>query len=86
MQGAFQRAIANVVKHGDKALKVLKEYLSKFPEYLRTYPPSHEIVLAPVGYQGFRWATQLDPVWNAYFLGLVIEIAPAIEAARISAD
>lgn len=24
--------------------------------------------LAPVGYAGFRWATQIDPLWNAYLL------------------
>ena len=42
--------------------------------------------MAPVGYMGFRWATQLDPLWNAYLLALVIELAPEIENARVSSD
>ena len=28
-------------------------------------------------------ATQIDPLWNAYLLALVIEIAPDLEAARV---
>ena len=36
-----------------------------------------------VGYTSFRWVTQIDPIWNAYLLGLVLSIAPAIEAERI---
>ncbi len=47
------------------------------------YPPITEGMLAAVGYTGFRWVTQIDPLWNAYFLGLVISIGPAIEAARL---
>lgn len=39
--------------------------------------------LAPVGYVGFRWATQIDPMWNAYLLSLLIQIADSIEATRI---
>src|ERR1700737_1588181 len=37
---------------------------------LALYPPTNNSALAPVGYSGFRWATQIDPLWNAYFLGL----------------
>jgi len=43
-------------------------------------------MLSAVGYSGFRWATQIDPIWNAYFLGLVLSIAEQIEAARILAN
>lgn len=46
-------------------------------------PPLVEGMLSPVGYTGFRWATQLDPLWNAYFLGLVISVGDAIEKARL---
>ena len=38
-------------------------------------PPDNINTLVPVGYTGFRWATQIDPLWNAYYLALVIEIA-----------
>ncbi|WIM97634.1 RNA-directed DNA polymerase [Actinoplanes oblitus] len=42
--------------------------------------------LAPVGYAGYRWTTQIDPAWNAYLLGVVTSLAPAIEAARIDPE
>jgi hypothetical protein len=42
--------------------------------------------LAPVGYAGYRWTTQIDPEWNAYLLGLVVSLAPDIEAARIDPE
>ena len=46
-------------------------------------PPDNINTLAPVGYTGYRWASQLDPLWNAYYLSLVIDMGPAIEAERI---
>jgi hypothetical protein len=49
-------------------------------------PPANQSLLAPVGYTGFRWATQLDPVWNAYLLALVISIGDDIEKQRIAVD
>jgi hypothetical protein len=49
-------------------------------------PPVVEGMLAPVGYTGFRWATQLDPLWNAYFLGLVLAAAEKIEKARLPVE
>lgn len=36
----------------------------------------------PVGYTGFRWATQIEPIWNAYYLSLVLRIAQEIEKKR----
>ena len=52
--------------------------------------------LAPVGYTGFRWAMQIDPIWNAAYLSWVLSIADQIEtdlplkfhpvAIRVSAD
>jgi len=43
----------------------------------------HEEGLTAVGYNGFRWATQMDPFWNAYLLGLVIAIGDNIERERV---
>jgi hypothetical protein len=50
---------------------------------LETNPPENINTLAPVGSMGFRWATQIDPLWNAYYLALVVKLGTAIESARI---
>jgi hypothetical protein len=55
-----------------------------FEAQLAKNAPDNINTLAPVGYTGYRWASQLDPLWNAYYLSLVIEMGPAIESARIS--
>jgi hypothetical protein len=49
-------------------------------------PPQNLGALAPAGYSGFRWATQIDPVWNVAYLGWVLSIAEEIEAVRIPAS
>lgn len=71
-------------------LKEVATYLLKankdFDQFLTAYPPSNYGTLAPVGYTGFRWATQIDPIWNVYFLALVIEVASKIEAVRIPVE
>ncbi|TBW34519.1 hypothetical protein EYW49_18200 [Siculibacillus lacustris] len=59
------------------------EYDQNFTDYLVRFPPSNINALTPVSYYGFRWATQLDPIWNAYLLSCVIAISDKIEAARI---
>ena len=67
----------------DKTLALLNELHSNFSTFLSSYPPVNQSSLCPVGYTGFRWGTQIDPIWNLYFLSLVIEISPEIEKARI---
>jgi hypothetical protein len=57
-----------------------------FDGWLRSYPVSFTTALSSVGYNGFRAATQIDPIWNAYLLALLIEIGPDIEKARIPTD
>lgn len=102
MREYFERAIANIIKHGDtdifpypienlifydkkqETIDLLLELNKDFANNLASYPPSNNSALAPVGYTGFRWATRIDPIWNAYFLGLVISIADKIEEARIA--
>jgi len=64
-------------------ISLLCEIHNEFEKWINIQPPSNESQLAPVGYSGFRWVTQLDPFWNAYFLGLVISIGEKIENARI---
>lgn len=64
--------------------KLLVKINKEFDDRINTDPPYNENLLAPIGYTGFRWVSQLDPLWNAYFLGLVLSIANQIEACRIS--
>jgi hypothetical protein len=64
-------------------LGALEVIHSDFDAQLAQNPPDNINTLASVGYTGYRWAAQLDPLWNAYYLSLVIEMGPAIEAARI---
>jgi hypothetical protein len=69
-------------KRGD-CVALLNDIHRDFEGSLSRYPPVHDAALAPVNYTGFRWATQLDPLWNLYFLALVLAIAENIEAARL---
>lgn len=49
--------------------------------------PSDDIrSLVAIHHTGFRWATQLDPVWNAIFLGCVLSIAEQIEKHRLGTE
>jgi hypothetical protein len=67
-------------------LAILQQLDNAFNEWLASYPVASVKSLASVGYSGFRAGTQIDPIWNAYFLASVIEIAPEIEHARLGAD
>lgn len=67
----------------DDVLGLLTDIDKGFDQYLSDYPPENVSALSPVGYTGYRWATQIDPAWNAYYLALAIESGTAIEAARL---
>ena len=67
----------------DEIVEFILNINRNFETELASQPPVNITTCAPVGYSGFRWATQIDPIWNAYFLSLVINIAPDIEKARI---
>ena len=56
----------------------------RFDEVSKSHPPEVLRSLVPVGQYGFRLATQLDPVWNAYLLALTLALAPAVERLRPS--
>lgn len=62
---------------------LLTEIYKDFDKFISSYPPSSIVTLTQVGYTGFRWATQIEPFWNAYYLALVISIADQIEKIRI---
>lgn len=68
-----------------EAVDLLLDIDQNFADRLAQFPPTNTNALVPVSYTGFRWATQLDPIWNAYFLGLVLSISEEIEKARVPA-
>ena len=70
----------------DEVSELAAKYISEFDSYLATNPPSNVNSLVPVSYTGFRWATQIDPLWNVIYLALVLSIAKRIEDARIPKD
>ena len=67
-------------------LELLNKVKTKFEETLNQMPAEHEKLLNAVGYTGFRQGTQIDPIWNAYLLALVISIGNDIEKSRIASD
>lgn len=66
-----------------ETLDLLQDIHQSFNDFLSKYPPIFENHLAVVGYTGFRSATQIDPLWNAYLLGLTLSIGEEIEKQRI---
>ncbi len=61
----------------------LVELHTNFEDNLASRPPSTIVTLTQVGYTGFRWAVQIEPFWNAYYLALVVALADQIESKRI---
>ncbi|MBQ4070661.1 MAG: RNA-directed DNA polymerase [Alphaproteobacteria bacterium] len=51
-------------------------------EVLASTPPINVHSVINSGYTGFRWGTQIDPIWNIYYLYLVLCLAESIEAKR----
>ncbi len=68
----------------DAVADLLEEMHRDFEQWINATPPSFTKTLVPVGYTGFRWATQIEPFWNVYFLSLVLKIADGIEGQRIN--
>jgi hypothetical protein len=67
----------------DEIIDLVVEYDEHFEEYLARFSPLNVSSLTPVTYSGFRWATQIDPIWNAHFLSCVLALSGKIEKARI---
>lgn len=63
---------------------LLEQIHSNIDQALAQYPPLNIDTLSPVGYTGFRWVTEIEPMWNAYFLALTIPIAEAAEKVRLA--
>lgn len=81
----FPFPIENIVLFDseNKVADLLVETSLRFDDFINTQPAVNYSTLAAVGYNGYRWVTQIDPRWNAYLLALVLEVAPALEAARV---
>jgi Reverse transcriptase (RNA-dependent DNA polymerase) len=69
-------------RHDDLCNLVL-QYNDNFDDYIIKYPPENVSSLYPVTHSGFRWATQIDPIWNVHFLACVLSLASRIESVRI---
>lgn len=84
----FPFPIENRIIHDsiDEAVSIVVDFFNKFDEEFQANPPSDIRSIVPVHHSGFRWATQLDPVWNIVFLGSVLAIADKIESARLGSD
>lgn len=52
------------------------------------YDAQPEVIrfLVPAGYLGQRLATQISPLWNAYYLAIVIACGSEIEFKRVTSD
>jgi hypothetical protein len=61
---------------------ILKKIDADFDSYIENYPVEKFSNCVPVGTSGFRWATQIDPIWNAYLLYLVLSVSESIEESR----
>ncbi|ENI4724685.1 RNA-directed DNA polymerase [Salmonella enterica] len=70
----------------ERLINSFKETHPNFTDKLNECPPVNISTCSTVGYNGYRWATQIDPYWNAYFLGLVLSISEEIEKARVGED
>lgn len=70
----------------DVVIGLLRDIDDNFEARLISYPVTYTRSLTGVGYSGFRAVTQIEPIWNAYLLGLVIELAPDIERARLARE
>ncbi len=81
----FPFPLENLILYDNKAqtIELLNEINKDFQKYLEECPPVNISACVPLGYTGFRWASQIDPLWNAYYLGLVISIASKFETQRI---
>jgi hypothetical protein len=63
---------------------LLLDIENDFDNWIAKYPVNAIHSCVPVGYTGYRWATIIDPLWNAFLLYQVLRISELIERERIS--
>lgn len=64
-------------------VEVLVQVDKEFEDSLSKIPVLTSKNLSAVGYSGFRYGTQIDPLWNAYLLALALTVAADLEAKRV---
>lgn len=67
----------------EKVEDTLLDIDNNFDNWLSSYPVDALNTCIPVGYTGYRWATIIDPLWNAYLLTEVLKLSKNIENSRI---
>ncbi len=84
----FPFPIENLIFFDKKkdVVDLLLDIDAKFEEFIAEYPPVKYDSIVPVGYTGFRWASQIDPLWNVYLLGLVLSLSERIEQSRVGTE
>jgi hypothetical protein len=70
----------------DQVCDVLSQIDRDFDDAVSKIPILSSKNLSVVGYSGFRYGTQIDPLWNAYLLALVLSIAGNLENRRVPAS
>jgi hypothetical protein len=65
---------------------VLMDLDKNFKDLIISIPVLTSKNLSAVGYNGFRYGTQIDPLWNAYLLALVLTVAEDLEKKRVSKE
>ena len=68
----------------DSLLESLMDTFNNYEDRITDSGPVNISTFSTVGYTGFRWATQIDPYWNVFFLGLVLSLSNKVESDRLS--
>lgn len=71
--------IINLIHDFDKRYSDNKS----FNAIIQETPPQNIYTCSPIGYNGFRWATAIEPFWNVYLLSLVLSISEELENNRV---
>lgn len=65
---------------------ILEKISTDFDNWIIDNPVESISSCIPVGITGFRWAANIDPIWNAYLLYEVLKISKDIESKRIATE
>lgn len=72
-------------KHAESK-EIIHSIHRSLDEWLANHSATSHECLAQVGYTGFRWASHIEPFWNAYYLALALNVAEKIEETRLDED
>lgn len=70
----------------EKLIKSLMDTYINFSDRVEESSPINISTFSTVGYLGYRWVTQIDPYWNVFFLGLILNLSSKIEQQRKNTD